>query len=66
MITFQDWIYYLKINNKTIGQSHVIPPISTRQIPNHKKTKTYDVGNLRPGLRQAHKCGRVKPVIVMV
>jgi hypothetical protein len=26
-----------------------------------KKTSTYDVGNLGPGLGQAHKCGGVKP-----
>ena len=27
-----------------------------------KKTMTYDVGNPGPGLGQAQKCGRVKPV----
>jgi hypothetical protein len=27
-----------------------------------KKTTRYDVGNPRPGLEQAQKCGRVKPV----
>jgi hypothetical protein len=26
------------------------------------KTMTYDIGNLGPGLEQAHKCGSVKPV----
>jgi hypothetical protein len=29
---------------------------------NTKKTTTYDVGNPGPGLGQAQKCGRVKPV----
>jgi hypothetical protein len=28
-------------------------------LTEHKKIKTYDVGNPGPGLGQAHKCGRV-------
>jgi hypothetical protein len=28
----------------------------------HKKTTTYDVGNLGPGFGQVQKCGGVKPV----
>ena len=44
-----------------------ILPISTkRTITSHhnwtQNTTTYDVGNPGPGLGQAHKCGRVKPV----
>ena len=27
-----------------------------------KKTMIYDIGNPNPGLRQAHKCGGIKPV----
>jgi hypothetical protein len=29
---------------------------------NIKKIMTYDVGNPGPGIRQAHKCGKVKLV----
>jgi hypothetical protein len=46
-----------------------IPLISTKRtitghlnLLNTKKTTTYDVGNPGPGLGQAQKCGRVKPV----
>ena len=43
-------------------------PISTKQtIAYHLKPlntkKTYDIGNPGPGLEQAQKCGRVKPII---
>jgi hypothetical protein len=49
-----------------------IPPISTKRISTslftlieHSKTTTntkYDDWNACPGLEQAHKCNRVKPI----
>ena len=32
------------------------------ELTEHNKTTTYDVGNPSPGLRQAQKCGWVKPI----
>ena len=41
-------------------QSRQSPLTST--IEHEKKTTTYDVGNPGPGLEQAQKCGRIKPI----
>ena len=38
-----------------------LPITSHLNFLNRKETTTYDVGNLGPGLGQAHKCGGVKP-----
>ena len=43
-------------NNKT--KNHLSP----QRTENKKKTTTYDARNTGPGLGQAHKCNRVKPV----
>ena len=37
-------------------------PLILTVLTEHKKTMTYDVGNLGPGLGQTHRCDRVKLV----
>jgi hypothetical protein len=48
-------VYNIQYSYQTIG-------LGVYSIFIHKNTTTYDVGNLGPGLGQAHKCGGVKPV----
>jgi len=49
------------INYTNINKNEQSPLILTN-LTEHKMSIAYNVGNPDPGLRQAHKCGRVKPV----
>ena len=52
------------VNNSTnINKTNIHIPSQTL---NTVKTMTYGVGNTGPGLGQAQKCGRVKPLINFV
>jgi hypothetical protein len=45
-----------------IGLNTFIISVGSPQITEHKKTKTFDVGNPGPGLGQAQKCGGDKTI----
>ena len=67
------WIWKESLNNGDGQQFHQYKQykqykqngkktIFSPQITEHKKTKTFDVGNPGPGLGQAQKCGGDKTI----
>ena len=50
------------VNNSTNINKKRKKTTFSPQIIEHKKTKTFDVGNPGPGLGQAQKCGGVKTI----
>jgi len=61
------WIWKESLNNGDGQQFHQYKQNGNKttfspQITEHKKTKTFDVGNPGPGLGQAQKCGGDKTI----
>jgi hypothetical protein len=52
------------VNNSTnINKMNNHLSSQLNSLNSKKRTTTYGIGNPAPGLRQAHKCGGVKPVV---